>query len=176
MVECGLAMSGSSASRRGLQPVRSRRAQILAASSAGTWFGLVRGRDGRSSKQASVRRSSSLARRQRVTHSQQVDLATFEAAAAASNVYPRASTSRTIRSLPFGVSGALACCIRASEKVVSFEHPQPLGRPGPTYPLFATSLGRTASAKGLNANRGTIAAGLAHIVRASKITNDHTAR
>ena len=31
-------------------------------------------------------------------------------------------------------------------------------------------------AKGLNSNRGTIAAGLAHMLRASKITKDQTAR
>lgn len=31
-------------------------------------------------------------------------------------------------------------------------------------------------AKGLNANRGTIAAGLSHLVRASQITKDHTAK
>jgi len=48
-------------------------------------------------------------------------------------VNPFSTTSRTIRSLPFGVSGALACCIRASVKVVSFDTPQPLGRPGPTH-------------------------------------------
>jgi hypothetical protein len=110
-VECERATSGSSASRLGLQPVRRRRSQINAASSAGTWFGLRRGREGRSARQASVRRSSALARRHRATHVQQVDLATFEAAAAASNVMPCCSTRITMRSLPFGVSGALACCI-----------------------------------------------------------------
>jgi hypothetical protein len=31
-------------------------------------------------------------------------------------------------------------------------------------------------AKGLNADRGTIAAGLSHLVRASEITKDHTAK
>jgi hypothetical protein len=31
-------------------------------------------------------------------------------------------------------------------------------------------------AKGLNANRGTIAAGLSHLARASEITEDHTVR
>ena len=33
-----------------------------------------------------------------------------------------------------------------------------------------------ALAKGLNANRGTIAAGLSHLARASEITEDHTVR
>jgi hypothetical protein len=52
--------------------------------------------------------------RQRVTQVWAVDLDTFEAAAAASNVRCSSSTSATRRRLPFGVSGALRCCIRAS--------------------------------------------------------------
>jgi len=104
-------MSGSSASCIGLQPVRRRRSQISSASVAGTWLGLWAGREQRSARQLRSRRSLSPAARQRRTHSQQVDLATFEAAAAASNVEFSSSTSRTIRSLPFGVSGELACCI-----------------------------------------------------------------
>jgi hypothetical protein len=85
-------------------------------------------------RQLRTARSSSLATRQRRTHSQQVDFATFEAAAAASNVKPRCSTSRIILSLPFGVSGALACCIPGLREGRELRHPQPLGRPGPTSP------------------------------------------
>ncbi len=55
------------------------------------------------------------------THSQQVDFATFEAAAAASNVKPRSSRSKTMRCLPIGVSGELACCIPGLLEVVSFD-------------------------------------------------------
>jgi len=104
-------MSGSSASCIALQPVRRRRSQIRSASAAGTWLGLWAGREQRSFKQLRSRRSLSPAARQRRTHSQQVDFATFKAAAAASNVKPCSSTRQTIPSLPFGVSGELACCI-----------------------------------------------------------------
>jgi hypothetical protein len=50
-----------------------------------------------------------------------VDLDTFAAAAAAANVRPSSSTSATRRRLPFGVSGALRCCIRVLLEVVSFD-------------------------------------------------------
>src|SRR5215213_229983 len=50
-VECARAMSGSSASRRGLQPVRRRSSQIRVASSAGTCAGEDIGRLERSSKE-----------------------------------------------------------------------------------------------------------------------------
>ncbi len=95
----------------GVQPVRRRRSHISSASQSGTRLGLVRGRDGRSSRQASVRRFSSLAARQRRTHSQQVHFATFEQAAACSNVNPSSSTNTTVRSGPVGVSTVLRCCI-----------------------------------------------------------------
>ncbi len=62
-------------------------------------------------RQARSRRSVAVASRHLRTHSQQVDLDTFEAAAAASNVRPPSSTSATRRRLPRGVSGALRCCI-----------------------------------------------------------------
>jgi len=48
-------------------------------------------------------------------------LATFEAAAAASNVKFSSSTSKTIRRLPFAVSEELACCIPGLLEVVSFD-------------------------------------------------------
>jgi hypothetical protein len=53
-----------------------------------------------------------------VTQVWAVDFATFEAAAAASNVKPSSSTSDTRRRLPFGVRGALRCCIRVLLEVV----------------------------------------------------------
>jgi hypothetical protein len=84
MVECG--RPTSLAINRGPQPVRSRTAQIAACSCAGSIAGLVRGRDERSSKQLSDWRSAGLADRHRQTHLWTVDLTTFEAAAAASNV------------------------------------------------------------------------------------------
>ena len=93
-VEWGRAMSGSSARRRGLQPVFSRRSQIFLASPSGTWAGLrLRARGAVGQRRARLRRSASVAARQRRTHSQQVDFATFEAAAAASNVSRSSSTS-----------------------------------------------------------------------------------
>jgi len=42
------------------------------------------------------------------------------------------STSATRRRLPFRVSRALRCCIRAVLEVVGVEYPQPLGGPGST--------------------------------------------
>ena len=66
-------------------------------------------------------RAGSLAARQRRTHPQHVDFATLQASAAACNVNPSSSTSITKRSLPIGVSGALACCIPGLREVVSFD-------------------------------------------------------
>jgi hypothetical protein len=62
-------MSGSSAIRRGLQPVRSRSSQIRAASSAGTCAGDRPGRLERSARHASDAWSAKVASRQRRTHS-----------------------------------------------------------------------------------------------------------
>jgi hypothetical protein len=56
-----------------------------------------------------------------VTQVWAVDLETFEAAAAASNVRCPSSTSATRRRLPRGVSGALRCCIRVLLEVGGFD-------------------------------------------------------
>src|SRR5436305_15326091 len=61
-----------------------------------------------------------------------VGFATFKEAAAALIVRCSSSASATRRRLPFGVSGALRCCIRVLLEVVGVEHPQPLGGPGST--------------------------------------------
>jgi hypothetical protein len=118
-VECGWPVSEPIS--RGPQPVRRRAAQIRCCSASESIRGLVIGREERSRRQASVRRSSALAERHRFTHTDTVDFATFEQAAACSNVRPRNSTSPIRASLPVGVSRALGCCIRASVEVVSFD-------------------------------------------------------
>ena len=48
------------------------------------------------------------------------------------NVRCSSSTSATRRCLPFGVSGALRCCIRVLLEVLGVEYRQPLGGPGST--------------------------------------------
>jgi hypothetical protein len=83
-VACGIATSV--AISRGPQPVRARTAQTRSWSPSERSRGERRGREERSSKQASDARSSVLAARHRATQQWAVDFATFEAAAAASNV------------------------------------------------------------------------------------------
>ena len=101
--------AGSSARRLGLQPVRLRSSQILAASSAGTWRGELRGRLERSAKQTSESRSASVAVFQRWTHVQTVDFDTPAQAAACANVSPSSTTLRTTTERPNGVWLALWC-------------------------------------------------------------------
>jgi hypothetical protein len=96
---------------------RSSRSWSLSLSS----LGLRCGREERSCRQARLSCSSLLAARQRETQVWAVDL-----------VKPSSSTSATKRRRPFGVSGALRCCIRVLLEVVGVEHPQPLGGPGST--------------------------------------------
>jgi hypothetical protein len=67
-VECGRSTCGSSASRRGDQPVFSRSAQIPAASTASTWAGERCGRLERSARHANDAWSSTEAARHRATH------------------------------------------------------------------------------------------------------------
>src|SRR4249919_642735 len=123
-------MPSSEAINRGPQPVLRRSSQTRSWSASSVSEGWWWGAEERSRRQLRSRRSASPASRQRVTQVWAVDFATFEAAAAASNERPPSSTSATRRRLPFGVSGALRCCIRVLLEVVSFEHPQPLGGPG----------------------------------------------
>jgi hypothetical protein len=118
-VEC--TSSTSEAINLGPQPVRRRSSQTRSWSAAGSSLGLRLGREERSSRHTSEVRSAGLAARQRPTQVWTVDLATFEAAAAASNVNPSSSTSLIMCSLPVGVRRALRCCIPGLRAVVSFD-------------------------------------------------------
>jgi hypothetical protein len=130
-VECDCAIAGSSARRRGLQPVRSRSSQIRVSSSAGTRPGERCGRLERSARHPNDARSSGDAWRQRRTQSQTVAFETFAQAAAWANVSPSSTTRRTTSQRPSGVWRALWCATSGPPLRNVSSHPHPLGRPGP---------------------------------------------
>src|SRR5439155_5255796 len=142
-VECG--RPTSSASRRGLQPVRRRSSQIRCSSAAGTCLGLVFGRLERSCRQASDARSAGEAARQRTTQPWTVDFETFAQAAAWANVSPSSTTRRTISHRPSGVWRALGCGTPGLLEGVSLDTHTLSAGPDYLTP-FGTSLGTSASA------------------------------
>ena len=91
------------------------------ASAAGTRAGLRFGRLERSAKHTNDARSSHAAVRQRRTHSNTVDFATFAQAAAWANVAPSSTTRRTTCHRPSGVWRALWCGTPGLLEGVSFD-------------------------------------------------------